>query len=176
MQILSGKLTAKQEFSGALHRILNQRRVPRGHVSIRNPLQAPKERSCGISILSPSLGSAKRDRLSSSTSQGMCQSPFGELYGMEVSHVPTAALLRSLQWVYDIGPASRNPQLILNLLASVGAWLRRDAIASQITLPSSTPTHSLSLCRHSRLSGLRRAERQRSTIFWSIFLPSALQP
>ena len=80
MQILSGKLTAKQEFSGALHRILNQRRVPRGHVSIRNPLQAPKERSCGISITSPSLGSAKRDRLSSSTSQGMCQSPFGELY------------------------------------------------------------------------------------------------
>ena len=29
----------------------------------------------------------------------VCQSPFGELYGMEVSHVPTAALLRSLQWV-----------------------------------------------------------------------------
>ena len=30
-------------------------RVPRGHVSVRNPLQAPKERSCGISItLSPS--------------------------------------------------------------------------------------------------------------------------
>ena len=27
------------------------------------------------------------------------QSPFGELYGVEVSHVPTAALLRSLQWV-----------------------------------------------------------------------------
>ena len=47
----------------------------------------------------PSLGSAKRDRLSSSTSYGMRQSPFGELYGVEVSHVPTAALLRSLQWV-----------------------------------------------------------------------------
>ena len=25
--------------------------------------------------------------------------PFGELYGVEVAHVPTAALLRSLQWV-----------------------------------------------------------------------------
>ncbi len=25
--------------------------------------------------------------------------PFGELYVVEVSHVPTAALLRSLQWV-----------------------------------------------------------------------------
>ena len=29
----------------------------------------------------------------------MRQSPFGELYGVEVAHVPTAALLRSLQWV-----------------------------------------------------------------------------
>ena len=47
----------------------------------------------------PSLGSAKRDRLSSSTSYGMRQSPFGELYGVDVSHVPTAALLRSLQCV-----------------------------------------------------------------------------
>ena len=71
MQILSGKLTDKQEFIGALNRILNysrrgkhrrlwrlavatqppiaetpiSSRVPRGHVSIRNPLQAPKERS-----------------------------------------------------------------------------------------------------------------------------------
>ena len=76
-----------------------QHRVPMGHVSIRNPLQAPKERSCGTSITSPSLGSAKRDRLSSSTSYGMRQSPFGELYGVEVAHVPTAAMLRSLQWV-----------------------------------------------------------------------------
>ena len=49
--------------------------------------------------LSPSLGSAKRDRLSSSTSLWKRQSPFGELYGVEVSHVPTASLLRSLQWV-----------------------------------------------------------------------------
>ena len=29
-------------------RTASQRRVPRGHVFIRNPLQAPKERSCGI--------------------------------------------------------------------------------------------------------------------------------
>ena len=58
----------------------SQRSVPRGHVSIRNPLQALKERSCGISITSSSLGSAKRDLLSSSTSYGMRQSIFGELY------------------------------------------------------------------------------------------------
>ena len=31
---------------------------------------------------------------------------------------------------HDIGPAPRNSQLILNLLAFVAAWLRRDAIAS----------------------------------------------
>ena len=59
-------------------RTASQRRVPRGHVFIRNPLQAPKERSCGISITSPSLGSAKRDRLSSSTSYGMRQSRSAE--------------------------------------------------------------------------------------------------
>ena len=41
--------------------VINQRRVPRGHVTIRNPLQVPKERSCGISITSPSLGSTKRN-------------------------------------------------------------------------------------------------------------------
>ena len=33
---------------------------------------------------------------------------------------------------HDIGPAPRNPQLILNLFAFVGAWLRRDAIASYV--------------------------------------------
>jgi hypothetical protein len=33
---------------------------------------------------------------------------------------------------HDIGPAPRNQQLILNLLAFMGAWLRRDAIASYV--------------------------------------------
>ena len=35
---------------------------------------------------------------------------------------------------HDIGPAPRNPQLILNLFAFVGAWLRRDAIASYVCI------------------------------------------
>ena len=86
------------------------RRVLKGHVSIRNPLQAPKERSCGISITSSSLGSAKRDPLSSSTSYGMRQSTIGELYiggGILCTHSS-----------YSIS------------LLSKGAWLRRDAIAS----------------------------------------------
>ena len=60
-------------------------RVPRGHVSVRNPLQAPKERSCGISRLSPFLG-----------------------------------------------PAPRNPQLVLNLLVSVGAWLCHANIVQRV--------------------------------------------
>ena len=75
---------SRSSISAVLYVTLS-RRVPMGHVSIRNPLQAPKERSCGISITSLSLGSAKRDQ-----------------------------------------------QLILNLLAFVGAWLWRDAIASWV--------------------------------------------
>ena len=122
----------------------NQRRVPRGHVSIRNPLQAPKERSCGISITSPSSGSAKRDRLSSSISDGMCKSPFGELI-LGGAYLPTAALLRSLQWVSDGRSRSAEPAAhtqsarvrgceATNDLLYVGAGLRRDAIASYVCL------------------------------------------
>ena len=70
------------------YKITYYSRVPRGHVYIRNPLQAAKQRSCGISIPSPSLGSAKRDRPSSSTSYGMRQSPFGELYGWRCRTYP----------------------------------------------------------------------------------------
>ena len=94
----------------------SQRSVPRGHVSIRNPLQAPKERSFGISITSSSLGSAKRDLLSSSTSYGMRQSIFGELYiggGILCTHSS-----------YSIS------------LLSKAAWLRRDAIASYVCAAS----------------------------------------
>ena len=47
-------------------------------------------------IRSPSLGSAKRDRLPSSTSSGMRQSPFGELYlggGVALTHSCAASQL-----------------------------------------------------------------------------------
>ena len=77
--------------------------------------------------------------------------PLRGTIGVEVSHVSTAALLRSLQWVSWYGSRSAEPaahtqsaccprlrgyhsitlnQLLLHLLAYVGAWLRRDAIAS----------------------------------------------
>ena len=35
---------------------------------------------------------------------------------------------------HDIGSAPRNLQLLLNLLVFMGAWLRRDAIASYVCL------------------------------------------
>ena len=90
-----------------------------GHVSVRNPLQAPKERSCGTSITSPSHGSAKRDRLSSSTLYGMCQSPFGELYlGGGIARTPQLRCFAACSGFHDIGPAPRNLQLMLHLLAS----------------------------------------------------------
>ena len=78
----------------------SQRSVPRGHVSIRNPLQAPKERSCGISITSSSL---------------VPQSgPTIILNIIRDASVP----LRGTHSSYSIS------------LLSSGAWLRRDAIAS----------------------------------------------
>ena len=84
--------------------------------------------------ISPSLGSAKRDRLSSSTSYGMRQSLFGELYmeGWGIISYPQQRCFAACSGFHDIGPAPRNLQLILNLLAFVGAWLRRDAIASYV--------------------------------------------
>ena len=85
-------------------------RVPRGHVSIRNPLQAPKERSCGTSITSPSLGSAKRDRLSSSTSYGMRQSPLrGTIFRWRCSTYPQLRCFAACSGFHYIGPAPRNP-------------------------------------------------------------------
>ena len=87
-----------------------------GHVSIRNPLQAPKERSCGTSITSPSLGSAKRDRLSSSTSYGMRQSPLrGTIFRWRCSTYPQLRCFAACSGFHYIGPAPRNPQLRLDL-------------------------------------------------------------
>ena len=85
---------------------------------------------------SHSLGSAKRDRLSSSTSYGKRQSPSGELtiFRWRSLMYPQLRCFAACSGFHDIGPAPRNPQLILNLLAFVGAWLRRDAIASYVSL------------------------------------------
>ena len=70
-----------------------------GHVSIRNPLQAPKERSCGINthhlLLVPRSGTNHHQHY-----RGSVSPPSGNTCGRYGrAHVPTAALLRSLQWV-----------------------------------------------------------------------------
>ena len=93
---------------------------------------------------SPSLGSAKRDRLSSSTSYRMCQSPFGELYlGGGVTRTHSCAASQLAVGFHYIGPAPRNPQLLLNLLAFMGcvATARRHSLLSLFltwrTIPNS---------------------------------------
>ena len=58
----------------------------------------------------------------------MRQYPFGELYGWRFAR--TLRCFAACSEFHDIGPAPQNLQLILNLLAFVAAWLRRDAIAS----------------------------------------------
>ena len=102
---------ASRRSPAAYHsRTASQRRVPRGHISFGNPLQAPKERSCGISITSQSLGSAKRDRLSSSTSYGMRQSPLrGTIFRWRCSTYPQLRCFAACSGFHYIGPAPRNP-------------------------------------------------------------------
>ena len=52
---------------------------------------------------------------------------------MVMSAYPTAALLRSLQWVSDRYVSLLDTALIDDLLLEA-AWLRRDAIASYVSL------------------------------------------
>ena len=102
----------------------NQLRVPRGHVSIRNPLQAPKERSCGISTHHHPLVPRSGTDYHPKHHTGCVSPPFGELYlGGGVARTHSCAASQLAVGFHDTGPAQRNPQLILNLLASVGARL-----------------------------------------------------
>ena len=65
----------------------------------------------------------------------MRQSPFWELLFRWMYRTnPQLRCFAACSGFHDIGPAPRNLQLILNLLAFVGAWLRRDAIASYVCL------------------------------------------
>ena len=57
----------------------------------------------------------------------------GTKVGWGVFAYPTAALLRSLQWVSDRYVSPRDTALIDDLLWEA-AWLRRDAIASYVCL------------------------------------------
>ena len=54
----------------------------------------------------------------------------GTIWSGSTRTYPQRRCFAACSGFHDIGPAPRNPQLILNLLAFVGAGLRRDAIAS----------------------------------------------
>jgi len=156
MQILSCKLTAKQEFIGALNRILNysRRGKHRRAMASRHSSAASHSRS---SISAVSRGdtylSETHCKLRRSAAVGQesphpllvpqsgtdyhpqhhtgCVSPPSGNYMGGGSHVPTAALLRSLQWVFIIYVPLRGTRSSNSICWSfVGAWLRRDAIAS----------------------------------------------
>ena len=60
----------------------------------------------------------------------MRQSPLrGTIFRWLYRTNPQLRCFAACSGFHDIGPAPRNLQLILNLIAFVGAWLRRDAIA-----------------------------------------------
>ena len=61
----------------------------------------------------------------------------GTIFRWRCRTYPQLRCFAACSGFHDIGPASRNQQLILNLLAFVGAWLRRDAIASWVCPASS---------------------------------------
>ena len=90
------------------------------------PLQAPKERSCGISIPLPSLGSAKRDLLSSSTSYGMLSVPLrGTIFRWRSRTYPQLRSFGACSGFRDIGPALRNQERVRGCLSH--CKLRRSA-------------------------------------------------
>ena len=63
---------------------------------------------------------------------GCVSPPSGNYMGWKYCTYPQLRSFGACSGFHDIGPASRNPQLILYLLVFVGAWLRRDAIASYV--------------------------------------------
>ena len=91
----------------------NQLRVPRGHVSIRNPLQAPKERSCGINnpphpLMVPRSGTDYHPQYHT----GCVSPPSGNYMWWKYRTYPQLRCFAACSGFHDIGPAPRNPQLI----------------------------------------------------------------
>ena len=156
MQILSCKLTAKQEFIGALNRILNysrrgkHRRLWRLAIAPQTPIAGHQSAPCpeGTRIYQKPTASSEgaqlwdRDPLTLSWFRKAGQTIILNIIGDASVHLrgthffggsdlPTAALLRSLQWVFIIYVPLRGTRSSNSICWSfVGAWLRRDAIAS----------------------------------------------
>ena len=82
--------------------------------------------------LSPSFGPRSGTDYFSQHHIGSVSPPSGNYMGWKYRTYPQLRCFAACSGFHDIGPAPRNPQLILNLLAFVGAGLRRDAIASYV--------------------------------------------
>ena len=109
-------------------------RVPRGHVSVRNPLQAPKERSCGISnpphpLLVPRSGTDYHPQHHT----GCVSPPSGNYMGWKYRTYPQRRCFAACSGFHYIGPAPRNTQLRLDLGLTVRgcvATARRHSLLS----------------------------------------------
>ena len=63
---------------------------------------------------------------------GCVSPPSGNYMGWKYRTYPQRRCFAACSGFHDIGPASRNPQLMLNLLSSVGAWLCHANIAQRV--------------------------------------------
>ena len=88
--------------------------------SIRNPLQAPKERSCGISTHHHPLVPRSGTDYHPKHHTGCISPPSGNYMGWRCRTYPQLRCFAACSGFHDIGPASRNPLLILNLLVVRG--------------------------------------------------------
>ena len=89
-----------------------------GHVLIRNPLQAPKERSCGISPSHPLLVPQSGTDYHHQHHTGCVSPPSGNYMGGGVARTHSCAASQLAVGFIIIGPAPRNPQLIRFALSS----------------------------------------------------------
>ena len=98
------------------------RRVLKGHVSIRNPLQAPKERSCGINYPShPNLVPQSATDYYPKHHTGCISPPSGNYMWWRYRTYPQLRCFAACSGFHDIGPAPRNPAAHTQ---SACAWVR----------------------------------------------------
>ena len=96
------------------YKITYYSRVPRGHVYIRNPLQAPKERSCGINNpLHTNLVPRSGTDYHPQHHTGCVSPPSGNYMGWNYRTYPQRRCFAACSGFHDIGPAPWNPQLIV---------------------------------------------------------------
>ena len=130
--------TARRHSLLCLPRLLvnyNKLLVPRSGTYIMKPTASCEAAQLWVRAKPPpKYSSPKGDRRFPYDVEEDSRSRFAEpRVGERESARPTAALLRSLQWVSDGYVSPRDTALVDNLLWEA-AWLRRDAIASYVCL------------------------------------------